>query len=90
MQDTTPPQLRFLGDLPAPTTAAATANFSFNATDSASVAFSCRLWPSDAAAMQGTVTALQMNGQVLDSRAVPGQWQPCISPVVLYWLLPGW
>lgn len=88
-QDTTPPVPEFLGALPAEQTAAAVANVTFNATDLSAVNYSCRVSAAGTAPMQGAVSLLQSGGPTLNSLAALGEWQPCYSPLVLYWLLPG-
>ena len=89
LQDTTPPQMAFQGFLPPNQTAAAFANFTFNATDLASVSYQCRITVQQAAAAQGQLFGLQPLGKVLDNNIALDAWDACTSPLTIYWLLPG-
>jgi hypothetical protein len=87
VQDTSPPLLRLLGEMPATATAADIANFTFAANDSSAVTLSCRLQGGHAP--QGNLTALQELGPNLNNPVELGVWGECYSPYTLYWLLPG-
>ncbi len=89
LQDTVPPQLSFVGQLPEASSAAAIASFSYSAADVSSVDLLCRLSVQSSTSDQGTVTAMQEQGPQLDTPVELGQWSACNDSITFYWLLPG-
>lgn len=90
MQDTTPPEVVFNASLPQTNTSAATASFSWKATDAVAVSHRCRLsLVARSGNLQGAVHAVLPTGPLPGPALTLGQWADCSAPMQLYWLLPG-
>ena len=88
-QDTVPPQLSFMGQLPETSSSAAFANFSYSASDGSGVDLLCRLSVQSPTIGQGIVVAMQEDGPELNTAVELDQWMACYTSITFYWLLPG-